>query len=116
MERHRRHLENESQVTKCEKKLNLNIWHRRSRRRLTAKTRLLGLRLRYHGTTWSIYAKFEDLNMTGRIKDCYDVDTDEHYGETYRRKPISLRQVTGKKSPLLEGEKCDKVCPGEGGE
>ena len=37
----RRHLENEGQVTKCENKLNLNIWHRRSRRRLTDKTRLL---------------------------------------------------------------------------
>jgi hypothetical protein len=91
MERHRRHLENESQVTECETKLkHLNISHRSSRR-LTGKTRSPGLCLRYRGTTWSIYAKFKDLNMTGWIKDCYDVDTDEHNGEAAQNPSVSGR-------------------------
>jgi gluconate 2-dehydrogenase gamma chain len=46
----------------------------------------------------------------------YYADIDKHYGEAYRPKPMSLRQVTGKQPPLLEDEKCDKAHPGEGSE
>ena len=41
----------------------------RALRRLTGNTPLLGLHFRYRGTTRSIYAKSEQLNMTGSIKD-----------------------------------------------
>jgi len=41
----------------------------RALRRLTGNTPLLGIHLRYRGTTRSIYAKSEQLNMTGSIKD-----------------------------------------------
>jgi cysteine synthase len=38
-------------------------------RRLTGNTPLLGIHFRHRGTTRSIYAKSEQLNMTGSIKD-----------------------------------------------
>ena len=38
-------------------------------RRLTGNTPLLGIHFRYRGATRSIYAKSEQLNMTGSIKD-----------------------------------------------
>jgi cysteine synthase len=38
-------------------------------RRLTGNTPLLGIHFRYRGTTRSIYAKSEQFNMTGSIKD-----------------------------------------------
>jgi cysteine synthase len=41
----------------------------RALRRLTGNTPLLGIHFRYRGTTRSIYAKSEQLNMTGSIKD-----------------------------------------------
>ena len=41
----------------------------RALRRLTGNTPLLGVHYRYRGTTRSIYAKSEQLNMTGSIKD-----------------------------------------------
>src|SRR5271169_3177899 len=41
----------------------------RALRRLTGNTPLLGIQYRYRGTTRSIYAKSEQLNMTGSIKD-----------------------------------------------
>jgi len=43
----------------------------------------------------------------------YYADIDKHYGEAFRPKPVSLRQVTGKKPHLMEDEKCDKAHPGE---
>jgi gluconate 2-dehydrogenase gamma chain len=43
----------------------------------------------------------------------YYADIDKHYGEAFRPKPISLHEVTGKKPPLLEDEKCDKADRGE---
>jgi cysteine synthase A len=41
----------------------------RALRRLTGNTPLLGIHFRYRGTERSIYAKSEQLNMTGSIKD-----------------------------------------------
>ena len=41
----------------------------RALRRLTGNTPLLGIHFRYRGTTRTIYAKSEQLNMTGSIKD-----------------------------------------------
>lgn len=41
----------------------------RALRRLTGNTPLLGIHFRYRGSTRSIYAKSEQLNMTGSIKD-----------------------------------------------
>lgn len=41
----------------------------RALRRLTGNTPLLGIHYRFGGTTRSIYAKSEQLNMTGSIKD-----------------------------------------------
>ena len=41
----------------------------RALRRLTGNTPLLGIHFRYRGTTRSIYAKSEQLNLTGSIKD-----------------------------------------------
>jgi cysteine synthase len=41
----------------------------RALRRLTGNTPLLGIHFRYRGTTRSIFAKSEQLNMTGSIKD-----------------------------------------------
>ena len=39
----------------------------RALRRLTSNTPLLGIHFRYRGTPRSIYAKSEQLNMTGSI-------------------------------------------------
>src|ERR1700676_2172577 len=41
----------------------------RALRRLTGNTPLLGIHFRYRGMTRTIYAKSEQLNMTGSIKD-----------------------------------------------
>lgn len=41
----------------------------RALRRLTGNTPLLGIRYRYRGTARAIYAKSEQLNLTGSIKD-----------------------------------------------